>query len=184
MDAEESVNKIDYRNKICLAPMVKIGTLPTRLLALRYGADLVYTEEIIDFKFLASYRFENGLWLIFNEKLNIHLIFRSFYLFETEVLGTVDFIDKHNGALTFRTCPLEKGKVVLQLGTANAERALKVAKMVENDVAAIDINMGCPKDFSLKGGMGAALLTNPERAKSILNTLVQNVKIPVTCKIR
>lgn len=79
---------------------------------------------------------------------------------------------------------MEKGKVVLQLGTANAERALKVAKMVENDVAAIDINMGCPKDFSLKGGMGAALLTNPERAKSILNTLVQNVKIPVTCKIR
>lgn len=79
---------------------------------------------------------------------------------------------------------MEKGKVVLQLGTANAERALKVAKMVENDVAAIDINMGCPKDFSLKGGMGAALLTDPERAKSILNNLVQNIKIPVTCKIR
>lgn len=79
---------------------------------------------------------------------------------------------------------MEKGKVVLQLGTANAERALKVAKMVENDVAAIDINMGCPKEFSLKGGMGAALLTDPERAKSILNTLVQNLTIPVTCKIR
>ncbi|XP_055298288.1 tRNA-dihydrouridine(20) synthase [NAD(P)+]-like [Sitodiplosis mosellana] len=158
MDTDEA--KIDYRNKICLAPMVKIGTLATRLLSLRYGADLVYTEEIIDFKFLGSYRYEN------------------------EVLGTVDFVDKNNGALTFRTCPLEKGKVVLQLGTANAERALKVAKMVENDVAAIDINMGCPKAFSLKGGMGAALLTDPERAKNILNTLVQNVKIPVTCKIR
>lgn len=101
-----------------------------------------------------------------------------------EVLGTVDFIDKHDGNIIFRTCPLEKGKVVLQLGTANAERALKVAKMLENDVSAIDINMGCPKEFSLKGGMGAALLTEPERAKSILNTLVQNLKIPVTCKIR
>lgn len=54
--------KLDYRNKIILAPMVKIGTLPTRLLALRYGADIVYTEEIIDFKFLRSYRFENGLY--------------------------------------------------------------------------------------------------------------------------
>lgn len=106
------------------------------------------------------------------------------FFVQTEVLGTVDFIEKNNGALVFRTCPLEKGKVVLQLGTANAERALKVAKMVENDVAAIDINMGCPKDFSLKGGMGAALLTDPERAKSILNNLVQNIKIPVTCKIR
>lgn len=30
------------------------------------------------------------------------------------------------------------------------------------DVAAIDINMGCPKSFSVSGGMGAALLTKPE----------------------
>lgn len=32
--------------------------------------------------------------------------------------------------------------------------------------------------------MGAALLKQPERAKAILSTLVQNLKIPVTCKIR
>lgn len=44
--------------------------------------------------------------------------------------------------------------------------------------------MGCPKEFSLKGGMGAALLSQPEKAKLILTTLVQNIKIPVTCKIR
>lgn len=31
-----------------------------------------------------------------------------------------------------------------------------------NDVAAVDINMGCPKSFSVSGGMGAALLTKPE----------------------
>lgn len=49
----------------------------------------------------------------------------------------------------FRTCDLEKRNVVLQLGTANAERALKVAKMVENDVAAIDINMGNQNIFHL-----------------------------------
>ncbi|KAK2708861.1 hypothetical protein QYM36_014477 [Artemia franciscana] len=44
--------------------------------------------------------------------------------------------------------------------------------------------MGCPKDFSIKGGMGAALLRQPEKIQEILATLVQNVKIPVTCKIR
>lgn len=59
-----------------------------------------------------------------------------------DVLKTVDFIDKHDGTIVFRTCDAEKEKVVLQMGTANEERALKVAKMVENDVAAIDINMG------------------------------------------
>jgi tRNA-dihydrouridine synthase 2 len=51
-------------------------------------------------------------------------------------------------------------------------------------VAGVDINMGCPKDFSLKGGMGAALLKQPEKVKEILTTLVKNMSIPVTCKIR
>lgn len=54
----------------------------------------------------------------------------------------------------------------------------------EKDVSGIDINMGCPKDFSLKGGMGAALLTQPDKVRSILTTLVQNLSVPVTCKIR
>lgn len=96
----------------------------------------------------------------------------------------MDFIDKYDGSIVFRTCEHERGKVVLQLGTADAERASKVAKMVERDVSGIDINMGCPKGFSLKGGMGAALLADQERAKAILSTLVQTVRIPVTCKIR
>lgn len=180
MSADDAGKRLDYRNKIILAPMVKVGTLATRLLALRYGADIVYSEEIIDFKFLRSYRQVNGSYhaTLSNES---ELIKRLSIL---DVLGTVDFIDKNDGTIVFRTCPLEKDKVVLQLGTADGQRALKVAKMVENDIAAIDINMGCPKEFSLKGGMGAALLSDPERAKSILNALVPNLKIPVTCKIR
>ena len=58
--------------------------------------------------------------------------------------------------------------------------------MVVDDVDGIDINMGCPKSFSLKGGMGAALLTQPEKIKDILTSLVKAVgsRIPVTCKIR
>lgn len=33
-----------YHNKLILAPMVRVGTLPMRLLALDYGADIVYCE--------------------------------------------------------------------------------------------------------------------------------------------
>lgn len=54
----------------------------------------------------------------------------------------------------------------------------------EKDVSGIDVNMGCPKDFSIKGGMGAALLSNPKRAKAILEKLVNNLSVPVTCKMR
>jgi len=150
---------LDYDNKLILAPMVRIGTLPMRLLALRYGADIVYSEEIIDHKLIYCTRVENKL------------------------LGTVDFVAS-DGTILFRTCQEEKERVIFQMGTCDPERALKVAKMVEKDVAGVDVNMGCPKEFSIKGGMGAALLTEPEKIKSILTTLVNGVSIPVTCKIR
>lgn len=61
---------------------------------------------------------------------------------------------------------------------------MNIRLKVQNDVAAIDINMGCPKSFSIKGGMGAALLKQPDKACAILKTLVDNCSIPITCKIR
>lgn len=98
-------DKERYRDKLILAPMVRIGTLPSRMLALDYGADLVYTEEIIDFRLLRSKRIIN------------------------DALGTIDFIDSEC-VVVFRTCEREKDKVILQLGTADAERALAAAKVV------------------------------------------------------
>lgn len=47
-----------------------------------------------------------------------------------EALGTVDYIDKSDGTVVFRTCNLEKDRVVVQLGTCDAKRALKVAQMM------------------------------------------------------
>lgn len=44
--------------------------------------------------------------------------------------------------------------------------------------------MGCPKEFSIKGGMGVALMKQPDKACNILKTLVSNLSIPVSCKIR
>ena len=38
--------------KLILAPMVRVGTLPARLLALEYGADIVFCEEVIDHRIL------------------------------------------------------------------------------------------------------------------------------------
>ena len=36
---------VDYRGKVVLAPMVRSGELPSRLLALQYGADLVWGTQ-------------------------------------------------------------------------------------------------------------------------------------------
>merc|ERR1719431_649054 len=145
-----------------LAPMVKVGTAPFRVLAVEYGADIVYSEEIIDKRLLQSRRVENS------------------------ALGTVDYIDTRDNSLVLRVCPEERKRLVVQLGTSDGERAAAAARKVAGDVAGIDVNMGCPKPFSIKGGMGAALLSHPEKVRSILTTLVAAVgdRLPVTCKIR
>ncbi|XP_034391736.1 tRNA-dihydrouridine(20) synthase [NAD(P)+]-like isoform X1 [Cyclopterus lumpus] len=150
---------LSFRNITALAPMVRVGTLPMRLLALDYGADVVYCEELIDIKMAKCQRVVN------------------------EVLDTVDFVAPDERVM-FRTCEREKDRVVFQMGTADPDRALIVAKLVEQDVAAVDVNMGCPKEYSTKGGMGAALLSDPDKIVAILQKLVSGVSIPVTCKIR
>ncbi|KAH8356501.1 hypothetical protein KR084_003055 [Drosophila pseudotakahashii] len=152
--------RLDYRNKLILAPMVRVGTLPMRLLALEMGADIVYTEELVDLKLIKSIRRPNA------------------------ALGTVDFVDPSDGTIVFRTCAQETSRLVLQMGTSDAGRALAVGQLLQRDISGLDINMGCPKEFSIKGGMGAALLADPDKAALILRTLCSGLDIPVTCKIR
>ncbi|XP_056907034.1 tRNA-dihydrouridine(20) synthase [NAD(P)+]-like isoform X3 [Takifugu flavidus] len=154
-----AVSRLSFSNINALGPMVRVGTLPMRLLALDYGADVVYCEELIDIKMAQCHRVVN------------------------EVLETVDFVAPDERVM-FRTCEREKNKVVFQMGTADPDRAVTVAQLVERDVAAIDVNMGCPKEYSTKGGMGAALLADPDKIEAILGKLVTGVSIPVTCKIR
>jgi tRNA-dihydrouridine synthase 2 len=163
---------LDYSAKFVLAPMVRIGELPTRLLALKYGADLVWGPEIIDKKIITCER-------LYNDKLK-----------------TVDFLSKTGNKkipgmtdLVFRTFPeLENDKIVFQMGTANPELAVEAAKIIINDVSAIDINAGCPKHFSIHSGMGAALLSTPDLLCDILTNLVNEVgkpnNKPISVKIR
>ena len=154
---------------ICLAPMVRVGGLAFRSLCLSYGADKVWSEEIIDKRIAACDRIEN------------------------KQLGTIDFVisasqgnrpdackdSDNNTPVIFRTDPLiEKNKVIFQIGSSCAEDALAAALKVHNDVAGIDINMGCPKRFSVQGGMGAALLQKPDVACSIISTLRSHLSIP------
>ena len=66
------------------------GCARQRLLALKYGADLVYGEELIDHKMIQCVRRENA------------------------TLGTVDFVAP-DGSVVFRTCAAERERVVFQM---------------------------------------------------------------------
>ncbi|PSS24149.1 TRNA-dihydrouridine(20) synthase [Actinidia chinensis var. chinensis] len=138
------------------------GTLPLRLLVADYGADITYGEEIIDHKHIKCER-------RINEEIGT---------------GTTDIVEKGTENVVFRTCHEERNWMVFQMGTSDLVRALAAAQIVCKDVAAVDINMGCPKSFFISGGMGAALLTKPGLIADILTTLRRNLDTPVTCKIR
>ena len=99
-----------HKQLICLAPMVRAGSLPLRSLCLSYGADLVWTEEFIDKKIINAIRVENVL------------------------LNTTDYVV--DGVVVFRTDNnLEKKRLVFQIGSSDATLALQAARVVENGIS-------------------------------------------------
>ena len=158
---------VDYRGKVVLAPMVRSGELPSRLLALKYGADLVWGPETVDRSMI-------GCTMQKNERT-----------------GCLEWSRKSNDRETvlYRLDPeREAGKLIYQVGTNKPERAVEAMKQFAPYVAGIDVNAGCPKPFSTDGGMGAALLKEPDLLASILKALVEEVgkpyEIGISVKIR
>lgn len=169
-------NGVDYRGKVVLAPMVRSGELPSRLLALHYGADLVWGPETVDRAMIGTTRKVNP---------------RTSCIEWTRPVSNVPTgnVDSRRENVLYRIDPnREKGRLIYQMGTSNPELAVKAACVVAADVSGIDVNAGCPKPFSTSGGMGAALLRTPDLLTSILRELVEKVgkvyEIGISVKIR
>lgn len=103
---------------------MRISELPTRLLALKYGADLVWGPEVVDKALISGEMCKR----IMNEKINC-----------------IEFIKPPKNTVLYRIHPMEKSRLIFQLGSADPELAVKAAKIIANDVAAVDLNCGCPK---------------------------------------
>lgn len=169
-------NGVDYRGKVVLAPMVRSGELPSRLLALEYGADLVWGPETVDKSMIGTTR-----------RFNPDTSTIEFTRPSTNAQRKPPVDPRES--IIYRLHPeKEKGKLIFQIGTASPELAVQAAKLVAGDVAGIDVNAGCPKPFSTTGGMGAALLRTPDLLASILEALVREVgavyDIGISVKIR
>jgi nifR3 family TIM-barrel protein len=76
--------------------------------------------------------------------------------------------------------------IALQLFGEDIDSMVTAAKYLDlqTDCDIIDINMGCPVSKIVKGAGGASLLKDPQRAFAIAKAVVDNVKKPVTAKIR
>ena len=164
--------------------MVRMGTLPFRLLCLSYGCDLAYTEEIICHKLIASFRTINP------KSKTIEFVAKKLISKNSNSLDIDEKIHESNPSIPYprHTIALstvsEDHPTSCQIGAPNGSLALKSAMVVINDFDVIDINCGCPKGYSIKGGMGAALLKDVNNLTDLLKTLTRNLPKPVTAKIR
>jgi nifR3 family TIM-barrel protein len=80
----------------------------------------------------------------------------------------------------------ENKPIALQLFGSEVDSMVKAAVYIDQHSNAdiIDINMGCPVSKVVKSGAGSALMKTPELAYEIVSKIVDNVKKPVTVKIR
>ena len=78
----------------------------------------------------------------------------------------------------------EKRPISFQIFGSDEESMEYAVKYMNSFADIIDINMGCPAPKVVKNGDGSRLLLNLEKAKSIIETVVQASKVPVTLKIR
>lgn len=74
--------------------------------------------------------------------------------------------------------------LIVQFCGDNPETMLKAAKLVEDQCDAVDVNLGCPQNIAKKGHYGSYLQDEWELIESIVKTLHEGLKVPVTCKIR
>jgi tRNA-dihydrouridine synthase B len=80
----------------------------------------------------------------------------------------------------------DQGYINVQIFGEEVEFIIKAAKIIENEYQPdfIDLNMGCPAPKIVKNGAGAALMKKPNLVKEIITALTENLKTPVTVKIR
>jgi tRNA-dihydrouridine synthase 3 len=73
----------------------------------------------------------------------------------------------------------------VQLAVGNPKDGVEAAKIaVERGAAFIDVNAGCPIHDVIRRGMGATLLQRPAAFARIVETMVAELDVPVTVKIR
>ena len=78
----------------------------------------------------------------------------------------------------------EKRPISFQVFGSDEESLEYATKYMNNFADIIDINMGCPAPKVVKNGDGSKLLLDLEKARSIIKTVVDAAKVPVTLKIR
>jgi tRNA-dihydrouridine synthase len=146
--------------KFIAAPMVEHSSLPFRLLVRKHGADLAFTQ-MMHAKLFASnekYRSNCSDWVNYNHVNGDHEMEENAYRLDRPI--------------------------IVQFAGDDPDALVEAGRYIQDTVSAIDLNLGCPQKIAKRGNYGAFLLEQPELATQVLSKLVQELRCPITAKVR
>jgi tRNA-dihydrouridine synthase 1 len=141
---------------LVVAPMVDQSELPFRLQCRKYGAHVCFTP------------------MIHSRLLVTSVEYRKKFLPRASSSGTSGGAD-------------DRGfdrPLIAQLCGHDPQVVLEAAQLLAPHCDGIDLNCGCPQGIARRGHYGAFLLEQPDVLLDVVKTLVRNVNVPVSVKVR
>jgi len=103
----------------------------------------------------------------------------------TEMVSSEGLVRGIDRTLEYAEYSEEERPIAIQIFGGDPEKMAAAAQIVEGMGADIvDVNMGCPVPKIAKHNAGCSLMREPAHAASVIDAMVNAVKIPVTVKMR
>lgn len=103
----------------------------------------------------------------------------------SEMVASQEMVQSKPGVRERAELGLGEQATAVQLAGRDAFWMAEAARLVEaNGARIIDINMGCPAKKVTGGLSGSALMKTPRHALSLIEAVVNAVRVPVTLKLR
>jgi tRNA-dihydrouridine synthase B len=103
----------------------------------------------------------------------------------TDLVNARSLLERKSKALKLiETSPADRPLAVQLFGAVPEEMRDAAQFLASREIAAVDINMGCPVPKVCRTGGGSAMMTNLAQTARLAQAVVEAVRIPVTAKMR
>lgn len=108
-------------------------------------------------------------------------LFSTCAKYRQQVWSTLNCADTSNGTSHI---PFHDRPLIVQFCANEPSYLVSAAILVQDHCDAIDLNLGCPQDIARRGHYGSYLMEEWPLIAEMLQSLVQQSKVPITAKIR